>query len=299
MEYETCTTARQDAASTKRVVGFSGGIDSQACALLVRRQFATEDVILINSDAGGNEDPITTEFVRDYSASVFPVVMLSPTIADMGDREPVAIAAAGLKPTDPLTFDLMAELKGRFPSVKRQFCTEHLKLSPQRRWSREHLTGKGLDFVRYTGVRRDESERRKNTPETWWDDYFDCEIHCPLAAWSKQQCFDYVREAGEEINPLYTMGFNRVGCAPCINSNKGDIREWIARRPEMIDKIRRWERRVGRTYFAPRVPGMALNWIDDVVAWAKTERGGKMLSLPYVEADAAADTCVSKYGLCE
>lgn len=283
----------------KHVVGFSGGIDSQACALWVRKRFPLEDVILLNSDAGGNEDPITTEFVERYSHEVFPVVMLSPLVADMGNREPGAIAEAKLKPTDPLTFDLMASLKGRFPSVKRQFCTEHLKLSPQRRWCQENLTAHGISFERYTGVRRDESRRRKDTPECWDDDYFDCVIHCPLATWTKQQCFDFVREAGEAINPLYTMGFNRVGCAPCINSSKGDVREWSARRPEMIDKIRRWEQRVGRTYFAPCVPGMTINWIDDVVKWAKTERGGKVLSLPFIEADAEANTCVSKYGLCE
>ena len=33
--------------STKHIVGFSGGIDSQACALWVRNRFPREDVIQI------------------------------------------------------------------------------------------------------------------------------------------------------------------------------------------------------------------------------------------------------------
>lgn len=48
----------------KHIVGFSGGIDSQACARWVLNRFPKEDVILTNSDAGGNEHPLTTEFVQ-------------------------------------------------------------------------------------------------------------------------------------------------------------------------------------------------------------------------------------------
>jgi hypothetical protein len=178
---------------TKHVVGFSGGIDSQACAGWVLERYGPEDVVLMNSDAGGNEHPLTTEHVLWYSANVHPVVMITPTIADMGNRSPGAIRERGLKPDDPLTFPLLAALKGRYPSR----------------------------------------------------------------------------------------------------------REWAARFPEMIDKVRRWEHEVGRTFFAPIVPGKAINWVDEVVEWAKTTRGGRQLALPFAEADAANGTCVSKYGLCE
>lgn len=67
----------------------------------------------------------------------------------------------------------------------------------------------------------------------------------------------------------------------------------------MIDKVRAWEQQVGRTFFASTVPGKEINWVDEVVAWSRTERGGKALSLPFVELDARAGTCSSKYGLCE
>lgn len=285
----------------KIVVGLSGGIDSQACLLWCRKRFPPEDIIALNSDAGGNEHPLTTEYLRLYSETVFPVVTVSAIIADLGSRGTkdgkTRDRRQEFADTDPLTFDILAYVNGRFPSRKAQFCTEHLKLAPQERWLDENLIANGIGYDRYIGVRADESQDRAKLPEKQWDEYFDTYLYRPLLKWKKQQCFDFVLEAGEPINPLYTMGFNRVGCAPCINSSKDNVLNWTCRFPEMIDKVRAWENRVGRTFFAPCVPGLTINWIDEVVAWSKTTHGGKQLALPLVEADK--DSCVSKYGLCE
>lgn len=284
----------------KHVVGFSGGADSQATALWVRERFAPEDIILLFNDAGGNESPITMGFVRWYSDAIFPVTMISPIVADMAGRAPGKIEELGLKPTDPLTFDLLARLKGRFPATKTRFCTTHLKLYPQGRWTDENrgtlLAG---GFERYIGVRRDESAARSEVDEREYDDFFGCWLNRPLASWTKARVFSYLDDHGEDYNPLYKLGFGRVGCAPCINSGKDDIRLWAARFPEMIDKIRGWERSVGRTFFPPVLPGGRYGFIDEVVEWARTARGGKQYSLPLLEADVQSGVCMSKYGLCE
>lgn len=276
------------------VVGFSGGIDSQACARWVLNREDPADVVLVNSDAGGNEHPMTMEFIERYSREVHPVVCIQAEVQDMDGRAPGKIAEFGLQPTDPLTFPLLAKLKKRFPSRRAQYCTYHLKIVPQKRWIAEHHPDR--EIIRYSGVRRDESHKRKETAITGWDEYFDCELRCPIADWTKHMCFDYVQAHDGFYNPLYTLGFNRVGCAPCINSGKDDIRAWVDRAPEMIDKIREWEQQVGRTFFAPCVPGKELNWIDEVVEWSKTEHGGRQVSLA-VMYDRPA--CESKYGLCE
>lgn len=288
----------------KHVVGFSGGIDSQAAALWVRKKFPAEDIILLNSNAGGNEHPFTEEFVAWYSANIFPVITVKPLIRDLGNRGTkegdTKKRRQQYKDEDEMTFPILSYIKGRWPSRKVQFCTEHLKLLPQRRWCDENLKSAGIDYVRYTGVRQDESHRRKDTPEVAFDEFFMCKVYHPVSTWTKQQCFDFVLQNGERINPLYTMGFGRVGCAPCINSSKDDIRNWAARFPEMIDKIREWEMFTRRTFFAPMVPGKQTNSIDDVVAWSKTSRGGKMLELPYLEIEASEGGCSSRYtGLCE
>ena len=198
-----------------------------------------------------------------------------------------------------MTFGKLAYLAGRFPSTTAQFCTEHLKLVPTLRWCEENLISKGIEFEMYNGVRCDESAKRADRPERIYDEAFGCWVNSPIRCWTKMECFAVLKSAGEEVNPLYKMGFSRVGCAPCINLKKDDIREWAARAPEMIDKIRGWEKYAGRTFFAPCVPGMEINFVDDVVAWSRTQRGGKQPLFAFVENDAAAGQCSSKYGLCE
>ncbi|WP_422932080.1 phosphoadenosine phosphosulfate reductase family protein [Singulisphaera sp. PoT] len=303
----------------KRIVGFSGGADSQATALWCRQNFDPADVILVNSDAGGNEHPITTSFIKWYSDTIHQVVMISPQVQDMAGRAAAEIEARGLKPSDPLTFDLMAELKGVFPRKKMQFCTTHLKLYPQLRWMDEHFPPTFIngvrqfrrDVERYAGVRRDESESRKDVADGEYDDVFGCWLNRPIAAWTKAEVFDYLKANGEEVNPLYRMGFSRVGCAPCVNSGKGDIHLWAVRSPEMIDKIRAWEARVNLTFFPPIIPCKPFinsngktqrrrhAFVDEVVEWSKTVRGGRQYALPVLEADVESGMCMSHYGLCE
>lgn len=290
----------------KHVVGFSGGIDSQACARWVLNRFPQEDVILLNSDAGGNEHPLTTEFIEWYSANVHPVVMLSPQVIDMAGRAPEAIEAKCLKPDDPLTFGLLAELKGYFPVKNQQFCTQHLKLEPQKRWMAANLAD---NYWRYSGVRREEGKPREDgkgrfyTPFESWDAFFNCDQYNPLADWTKQMCFEYCRYHGEKVNPLYALGFEKVGCSPCVSSRKEDIRNWATRFPEMIDKVRDWEDQAGAPFFRPDEAGGRILWIDEIVEWSRTvdrsrsivKGGGRQLS---ILADVA-EPCSSKYGLCE
>lgn len=285
--------------STKHIVGFSGGIDSQACARWVLNRYRAEDVILTNSTAGGWEDRRTIEFVHWYSQNVHPVVVIDAIIGDMWET-PGFAETKGYDSNAPLDFKTMAQIKGCPPSRRAQFCTELLKLRPQRRWIRASFGPggqyEGCDYVRYTGVRRDESSKRKAQPFEQWDSWYDCPLHAPIADWTKQMCFDYVRAHGEQINPLYALGFNRVGCAPCINSGKEDLLNWQARAPENIDKVRELERVTGRTFFAPVVPGMRMNTIDDVMRWAGTSRGGRQDVFPILHE---REGCESKYGLCE
>lgn len=276
----------------KHIVGFSGGIDSQACARWVLNRYPASDVIVMNSNAGGNEHPLTDAFVDWYSDHVHPVIRVTAVVSDIW-RTPQFAETKGLDSAEPLSFVRMIELKKRPPSRKVQFCTEILKLRPQKRWIEENL--KGEDYCRYTGVRRDESQSRKDALSEEWDSYFDCPLYRPIVDWTKEQCFDYVKEHGEQFNPLYKLGFGRVGCAPCINASREDIRNWVIRFPEMIDKIRGWEQQADMTFFSPMRPGV-INNIDEVVAWAMAARGGRQNLLPIMHERAA---CESKYGLCE
>ncbi len=273
--------------------GFSGGIDSQAAARFMLNRYSPARVVLVNSDAGGNEHPLTVEHIDWYAEHVHPVVRIQAIVRDMW-KTPEHAETRGYDGNAPLSFPMMAEIKGRFPSTRAQFCTEKLKLQPLRRWLLSaHPDG---NYARFSGVRRDESLARADRQWLEWDDFYDCDLYNPVFDWSKQMCFDYVKQHNEPINPLYSLGFTRVGCSPCVNSGKDDILNWATRFPEMIDKVRAWEKQVGRTFFGPCVPGMAINWIDDVVAWAKTDRGGRQNNLFRI---LPPPSCESRFGLCE
>lgn len=276
----------------KHIVGFSGGIDSQATARWVLNRFPKEDVVLLNSLAGRNEHPLTEEFIVWYSANVHPVVQVVPLIRDLWKTDGYA-ETRNLNGDDELTFERLIQIKGRPPSRTQQFCTTFLKLFPSRRWIEDNVKG---DYCRYAGVRRDESAKRASAPLQQFDKVFDCDLFYPLFDWTKQMCFDYVQAHGEKVNELYKLGFTRVGCAPCINSGKDDILNWAKRFPEMIDKLRGWEQRTGRTFFAPMVPGLAMNNVDQVVAWAGTVHGGRQVGLHVLEEPRG---CESEFGLCE
>lgn len=278
----------------KHIVGLSGGIDSQAAALWVRNRYPAEDVIALNTDAGEWEHPLTVKSVDDYSAHVFPVTRVIPLMKDIwadGSGKPEEY---GVNPDAPLTFVGLAIWKHRFPSRRAQFCTEILKLRPQRRWVRDNVTD---DYVRYIGNRRDESKAREGTPFSRWDEFFDCEVRAPLADWTKQMCFDYVKAHGEPINPLYAQGAKKVGCKQCVNGSKDDILNTAIRFPFVIDEIRQAESEVGATFFPPfTIPGRQIAFVDEVVEWSKTKRGGRQQLFPILHEREA---CESKYGLCE
>lgn len=281
----------------KHIVGFSGGIDSQATARWVLNRYSSSDVVLLNSNAGGNEHPLTDQFIREYSEKVFPVTVVSAIVSDMW-KTPGFAETKGYHGDSVLTFDLMATIKGRYPSRQAQFCTEILKLRPSKRWQMQNIS-EDEEVIRYSGVRREESHKRAQRAPSEWDDYFDCPLVNPIVDWTKQMCFDYVRFHGEPINALYSLGFSRVGCAPCINSSKEDITRWADRFPEMVTKVRQWEISAGSTFFAPIVPGLkdgAWNSIDEVLAWARTDRGGYQFN---ILRGLETPSCESKFGLCE
>ncbi|MDQ0789904.1 phosphoadenylyl-sulfate reductase [Streptomyces sp. B3I8] len=66
-----------------------------------------------------------------------------------------------------------------------------------------------------TGLRRDESLTRANTPVVGWDDKRRKVKISPIARWTQDDVDAYVTEHGVLTNPLLTDGYASVGCAPC------------------------------------------------------------------------------------
>ncbi|MFJ3715523.1 phosphoadenylyl-sulfate reductase [Streptomyces sp. NPDC090057] len=66
-----------------------------------------------------------------------------------------------------------------------------------------------------TGLRRDESATRANTPVVGWDEKRQKVKVSPIARWTQDDVDAYVAEHGVLTNPLLTDGYPSIGCAPC------------------------------------------------------------------------------------
>lgn len=257
---------------------------------------------------------------RAYIAAQWPIDGIPQSVVDR--------AIAALHPTGIPFLDLCL-WKGRFPSRKAQFCTEFLKsdvvgtqvIDPARRAG---------PVIQWLGVRRAESIARRNSP--MWQVMRTPGLHVmrfyrPLIHWTAENVFSYASASGVDPNPLYLQGMGRVGCCPCINAGKQDIRAIVQRFPEAIDRIEGWEaicaeasKRGSATFFAADVTpeGAALAarikkipdrlqrnaasaaapWpkVRQVAAWARTDRGGRQFNF---FSDDEGLSCSSQYGLCE
>jgi len=69
-----------------------------------------------------------------------------------------------------------------------------------------------------TGLRRAQSPERGDTPLVEWDAAHAAVKANPLADWSDEQVWDYLRAHGVPYNVLHDRGFLSIGCAPCTRA---------------------------------------------------------------------------------
>jgi 3'-phosphoadenosine 5'-phosphosulfate sulfotransferase (PAPS reductase)/FAD synthetase len=312
------------------IISLSGGKDSTA-TLLVAIALEAPNLQAVFADTG-NEHQQTYEYL-DYLEQA-TCTKITRVRADFTQRiegkrrfieskwraqgiaEEVVLAALDvLQPTGNPFLDLCI-WKGRFPSRKAQFCTMELKRDPMLEQVVMPLMGAGDMILSWQGVRADESLNRRYLPE--------CDEvggglfnYRPILKWDVPAVFEAHRYMCIKPNPLYSQGMGRVGCMPCINCRKDELREIALRFPEAIDRIDRWERTVQQaskrgaaTFFAgsnakhPKgsiadmtaIEVMEIASIRQAVEWSKTARGGIQYDL-LIATDASA--CSSAYGLCE
>ncbi|MFD2473731.1 phosphoadenylyl-sulfate reductase [Amycolatopsis silviterrae] len=66
-----------------------------------------------------------------------------------------------------------------------------------------------------TGVRRVDAPTRANTPIVTWDDRNGLVKINPIAAWTDEEFNGYLHTNGILENPLVSIGYLSIGCAPC------------------------------------------------------------------------------------
>lgn len=284
--------------------GLSGGKDSSATMLwLIHESGVPRESLRFTFCNTHNEHRFTYEHIELLSRYIqehgcAPVVTLEP---ERGFFE-------------------LAKWKKRFPSRKARFCTQFLKVIPSRE-DVMRLIRADYEVIVHSGVRAGESLDRAKLIERGFDDMFGCVVNRPLLRWSLQDVLDYHKRFGLPLNPLYSYGVTRVGCFPCINSKKSEIKLISIRFPERIEQVSRAETEmfnvglIGTWFHRKTVPlrfrsktvqtskgPMKVATIDDVVRWSHTGKRAKertpVLFEDFYDDDATL-VCPSGAGMCE
>jgi phosphoadenosine phosphosulfate reductase len=66
-----------------------------------------------------------------------------------------------------------------------------------------------------SGLRRDQSPTRRDTPIVEWDTKFELVKVNPLATWTEEQVWAYIRENDVPYNELHESGYPSIGCTHC------------------------------------------------------------------------------------
>jgi len=66
-----------------------------------------------------------------------------------------------------------------------------------------------------SGVRRDQSAARADTPELAWDARRSLWKANPLASWTEEDVWAYIAEHDLPYNPLHDQGYASIGCTHC------------------------------------------------------------------------------------
>lgn len=311
-----------DFGSASHVLSVSGGKDSQALLCLAIEAGVEFRAIFADT---GNECHVTLEHldyleqalgirIERYKADLTGMIWHRRRFIAQDNRPenlryPRAIkrrALGALRPTGNPFLDLCL-IKGQFPRRRVLFCTQVLKRDVIHDNVFLPLLRAEIPVVSWQGVRRDESAARAHVAE--WEQ--ECEgiyNYRPLADMTALDAFAISRRHGLKPNPLYKLGFKRVGCMPCINTGKTELLSIERHFPKELDRIRDWEtlvsmvstRGVSTFFGADKIPGTdggpGRAHIENVRAWAKTVRGGRQFGFLH---DLHDSTCQSFYGLCE
>jgi len=91
----------------------------------------------------------------------------------------------------------------------------------------EPLTRALLDLDAWiTGLRRDQAPTRAATPKLGWDERHGLWKANPLADWSDEDCWAYIRERGLPYNPLHDRGYDSIGDTHSTLPGKGRSGRW-------------------------------------------------------------------------
>jgi 3'-phosphoadenosine 5'-phosphosulfate sulfotransferase (PAPS reductase)/FAD synthetase len=301
----------------KILVAYSGGKDSQASLIWAKNEFGVKNIEAVFCDTGWEHD--------------FTYKHITDTCEELG----VKLVVLKSKQYDGMLD--MAKQKGRFPSTMARFCTEELKVKPMIDYILDEVKNNVLILQ---GIRADEStarskmesqcrffkyyftpygydkdgkpkyhKYRKKEVKTFCAKYMD-DVLRPIFTWTAAETINYILDNRQKPNPLYYKGAGRVGCFPCIMTNKAEIHSMLENTPEFYQRVKEAEASAESTFFPPDyIPPrycsksvitkdgdtVKVPTIDDVVRYV-TDKTAQMEIFQEQQTDGR---CMSFYSICE
>ena len=212
-EREAVRFIREIAEKSRRpvIVAFSGGKDSLATLLLVKKALGEATALVVDT---GVEFPETMKFAEEAVKAVGAELL----VARAGDR-----------------FWRGVEYFG-FPGRDYRWCCKVVKLGPTARVIREHFPDGCLTFI---GQRRYESETRAASRRVWRNPWLRSQLAAsPIQEWTALHVWLFLLKEGVAFNPLYQEGNYRLGCWLCPGSEMAEIAMLRQSHPELWEKLR-------------------------------------------------------------
>jgi 3'-phosphoadenosine 5'-phosphosulfate sulfotransferase (PAPS reductase)/FAD synthetase len=229
------------------VINHSGGKDSQAMTIYLRRRIPAAQLVIVHAEL----PEVDWEGIPEHIAT---------TCGDI----PVHYTRARK------TFFEMVEHRGQFPSPKYRQCTSDLKRGPIERTVRQLSAARGCRLiVNCMGMRAEESSARSKLStfklnagnsvagREWYD-------WLPIHHLSTAEVFATIAEAGQEPHWAYAAGMSRLSCCFCIMSSKADLKTAARLQPALLQRYVAAERRHDKTMMMP--VGGSRQFLDEIVA---------------------------------
>lgn len=166
-----------------------GGISGMVLMDMVQRLAPQTEVFYLDTDYLFAE---TYEMVTT-SQGKWPEARIIGYKTDVTPEEQARIHGANLWERDP------------------DLCCAIRKVEPNRR----ALEGKAAWI---SGLRRDQSEDRGNTPAVQWDAKFGLVKVNPLINWDEKRVWAYIFKYNVPYNPLHDRGYPSIGCTNCTKA---------------------------------------------------------------------------------
>ncbi len=204
-------------------VSFSGGKDSLVALHLTKE--IDKPIVIFNNT--GIEMPETIETVQ----KVVKDWELELVVADAGDDFWHAVRMVGP------------------PARDFRWCCKVTKLVPMAKLVKERWPEGTLNVV---GQRAFESIERAKSPRVWRNKWFPQVLNIsPIHEWTQLDVWLYIKAKNllEYVNPLYFIGFERIGCFMCPASLMAEFEFTRKAHPELWSKweevIESWRQRLG------------------------------------------------------